>query len=889
MARFIVGPNDWNFRDAYQQASDGDILELEDNTRVDLGSSVFQINKSLEIVGQMTPTKDLTCYIDGAIAITNQAQVTLRRIIFRAEIDRVMLSVDNASLKLSQVIIYNGYQDAMTKVSIWANDADVTATASIFKAISSDTGSTLKLSHSHLDLTNTSLDKVRLFADTDSDLKLAQIDSFGLVNQNALNLESSHAKLKNCSFKIDDDVTNQDKAATVYVKNTSLETTNSILGNVNGINSLCLVANSSWNSERDLIYRLYAEESRLYLQETSIETVADLEQLTMAYADGIYFKAHTENVINLYLRAKAMIYLKQAFFEEVISPNVRLEDGALATVDQLELADGDASLLELKADATSHIIFAHQATGLKQAEAETRFQTEDKLVGLSEVKASLATILQKARFYQLRRQQGLNAEGVNLNALFMGPKSSGKATSARYFVQQLAQAKLVDEQRFIKVQAKELTDERGYERLGEYLEDARGGVLLIEGAQQLLGQTELLDLLLQGQTPVIILTGSKKELTKLNSVPGFTKHFPNQLNFTGYSQNELVEIGKKLLADWQYRLADEDYYTQTLAHLCQQANFNQASAVADFNHRLREQMSQRVMATADTDLETITNEDIKAVADQLGTNHATKDAYAELNSLIGIVEVKRAVKNFIDLNVINQQRKQAGLAVANTSMHAMFLGNPGTGKTTVARILGELLYQKGLIRKPTLIEVSRSDLVAGYVGQTAIKTRKKLEEALGGVLFIDEAYTLSTGGSNDFGLEAINEILKFMEDHRDDIVIIFAGYTKEMQAFLAMNSGLESRIPNTFTFADYTIAELVQIGLLDLKKRNYQVEQAAYAYVVSESYQKSNDHSNGRWVRNLNDRLVRLQASRLAQSDGPSDLELITRGDLEKLLATNWS
>ena len=126
-----------------------------------------------------------------------------------------------------------------------------------------------------------------------------------------------------------------------------------------------------------------------------------------------------------------------------------------------------------------------------------------------------------------------------------------------------------------------------------------------------------------------------------------------------------------------------------------------------------------------------------------------------------------------------------------------------------------------------------------------------------------------------------------MEDHRDDIVIIFAGYTKEMQAFLAMNSGLESRIPNTFTFADYTIAELVQIGLLDLKKRNYQVEQAAYAYVVSESYQKSNDHSNGRWVRNLNDQLVRLQASRLAQSDGPSDLELITRGDLEKLLATN--
>ena len=201
--------------------------------------------------------------------------------------------------------------------------------------------------------------------------------------------------------------------------------------------------------------------------------------------------------------------------------------------------------------------------------------------------------------------------------------------------------------------------------------------------------------------------------------------------------------------------------------------------------------------------------------------------------------------------------------------------------------MGQILFQKGVIRKPELVEVSRTDLVAEYVGQTAPKTRDVLESALGGVLFIDEAYTLSSGGGNDFGREAIDEILKFMEDHRDDIVIIFAGYTKEMDQFLKMNSGLKSRIPNVFDFEDYTVDEVVQIGLFDLSKRQYILEnEDTYSEVVKDSYESTNDHSNGRWIRNVNEKLIAIQAERLASSsndmDGIDMLKTITEEDLLK-------
>ena len=258
-----------------------------------------------------------------------------------------------------------------------------------------------------------------------------------------------------------------------------------------------------------------------------------------------------------------------------------------------------------------------------------------------------------------------------------------------------------------------------------------------------------------------------------------------------------------------------------------------------------------------------------------------KTAFEKLEEMIGLERVKSEVKEFIAMAQMNKMRSDKGLPTSSLTLHSLFLGNPGTGKTTVARLIGKLLYEKGLITSDTFIETSRVNLVGRYVGETAIKTREVLESALGGVLFIDEAYTLSTGGEKDFGIEAINEILKFMEDYRQNIVIIFAGYTADMMNFLKSNEGLRSRIPNDFNFEDYTIDQLIQIGLNDLKSQSYKIDEELYKDYVIHNYNLSNDNSNGRWIRNQNERLTKKLALRILFENN-TDINTITLEDIEQ-------
>lgn len=244
-----------------------------------------------------------------------------------------------------------------------------------------------------------------------------------------------------------------------------------------------------------------------------------------------------------------------------------------------------------------------------------------------------------------------------------------------------------------------------------------------------------------------------------------------------------------------------------------------------------------------------------------------KTTLEKLEEMIGLESVKSEVREFIAVTRMNKVRKDKGFDTSGVTLHSLFLGNPGTGKTTVARLIGKLLYENGIITTDKYVETSRSDLVGRYIGETAIKTREVLESALGGVLFIDEAYSLAKGGENDFGGEAINEILKFMEDHREDIVLIFAGYTKDMQKFLEMNEGLRSRIPNVFHFEDYSIQQLCQIGQDDLLSKGYQVDVEEYRTLINNNFEKANDCSNGRWVRNQNEKILRKLALYLFENN----------------------
>lgn len=253
----------------------------------------------------------------------------------------------------------------------------------------------------------------------------------------------------------------------------------------------------------------------------------------------------------------------------------------------------------------------------------------------------------------------------------------------------------------------------------------------------------------------------------------------------------------------------------------------------------------------------------------------------ELNDLIGLDTVKNEVNTLINLLRVNKVRAERGMKQVPTSKHLVFSGNPGTGKTTVARILAKIYKALGVLSKGQLVEVDRSKLVAGYVGQTAIQTQEIIQQALGGILFIDEAYTLSSAkGSNDFGQEAIDTILKAMEDNRDDFVVIVAGYPDLMQEFLDSNPGLRSRFNKFINFDDYTPDELTAIFNVLCEKSGYAIDDEIYGYLHDYFEKKYNNRdrnfANGREVRNFFELAVSNQANRLALDPDLSDEELIT-------------
>lgn len=234
---------------------------------------------------------------------------------------------------------------------------------------------------------------------------------------------------------------------------------------------------------------------------------------------------------------------------------------------------------------------------------------------------------------------------------------------------------------------------------------------------------------------------------------------------------------------------------------------------------------------------------------------------------------------------IQEKRRAQGLNADALVLHMIFKGNPGTGKTTVARIMGRIFKAKGVLEKGHLIEVERADLVGEYIGHTAQKVREQVKEALGGILFIDEAYSLARGGEKDFGKEAIDALVKAMEDHKDEIILILAGYQEEMDHFLKINPGLQSRFPIHMDFQDYTIEELVEIAETMIKSREYTLSKSAraklYSLLSQKRIQEGIHSGNARLVRNLIERAIRRHAVRLKDKTHCSldDLMILLRED----------
>ena len=264
------------------------------------------------------------------------------------------------------------------------------------------------------------------------------------------------------------------------------------------------------------------------------------------------------------------------------------------------------------------------------------------------------------------------------------------------------------------------------------------------------------------------------------------------------------------------------------------------------------------------------------------------DLKAELNELIGLDGIKKEVNNLINMVTVHKLRKEHGLKSVDMSLHMVFSGNPGTGKKTIARMMARIYRSLGILSKGQLVEVDRSGLVAGYVGQTATKTSKVVESALGGVLFIDEAYSLSSKSENDFGLEAIDTLLKAMEDHREDLVVIVAGYDGLMDTFIHSNPGLESRFNRYLHFDDYSVDDMLAILAMQLKKGQYELEESAKAAArdyIEASNTSSISFGNARGVRNIFEKLLVEQANRLSELPEITKDQLMTITEADVLAA----
>lgn len=269
---------------------------------------------------------------------------------------------------------------------------------------------------------------------------------------------------------------------------------------------------------------------------------------------------------------------------------------------------------------------------------------------------------------------------------------------------------------------------------------------------------------------------------------------------------------------------------------------------------------------------------------------------SELNELIGLTEVKSKVNDLIAYQKVQLLREQQGLHSQKGTMHMAFMGNPGTGKTTVARIVGRIYKQLGLLSRGHFVEASRTDLIAGYQGQTALKVKKVIDEAKGGVLFIDEAYSITENDHSDsYGRECLTELTKALEDYRDDLVVIVAGYTEPMNHFFTSNPGLKSRFNTFIEFPDYSVEELLSMFVKLCEENDYHladnVEECVRDIFARETLENKDNFSNGRLVRNIYDNVTMNHARRVVSVNDPSrnDLSLIISDDLNSVMNDNFS
>ena len=600
---------------------------------------------------------------------------------------------------------------------------------------------------------------------------------------------------------------------------------------------------------------------------------------------------------------------------------VRFAPGATGRLDDCEVIDNarDGVVVETKeaVKVTGGALTGNGGEGVRRttpdpARPDDRPESEllaelGELVGLAAVKQEVATLVGLHRVAARRAAAGLPAPPMSRHMVFAGAPGTGKTTVARLYGRILAALGALKTGQLIEVARADLVAEHiggTAVKTAEKFAEAIGGVLFIDEAYTLspveggsghdFGR-EAVDTLVKlmedhRDEVVVIVAGYSAQMRAfLNANPGLASRFSKTVEFESYATSELVTIVEKMCSSHHYAL---EYDTRVALSglfdgMVRDASFGNARVARKVFEEMIGRQAFRLSQSTSADgveLAQLLPQDLGAApASGVRAGDARPEEVdqmlGKLHSMIGLGAVKREVAEMIDLLSTTRARVAAGLPAPSLSRHLVFSGPPGTGKTTVARLYGDLLTALGVLAGGQFVEVARADLVGEYIGHTAQRTREAFERARGGVLFIDEAYTLAPPGvQNDFGREAIDTLVKLMEDHRDEVVVIAAGYEREIEVFLAANAGLASRFSRRIHFANYSPDELVAIFQRLALSTGYECPGETLVALREhfERVPRTATFGNGRYARQVLDDAVTRQAGRLRTLASPTIEQLRT-------------
>jgi len=622
---------------------------------------------------------------------------------------------------------------------------------------------------------------------------------------------------------------------------------------------------------------------------------------------------------------KDEVYFVEVIFMDTLVAQIRFDVGTEEVEGTPDLLTGNE--VHVKAGGETVTGAENPEAVVPEAKLEELLANLDSLIGLTGIKKSVRDHISYLNFLKLRKEKGFEESGkINLHSVFTGNPGTGKTTVVNMLGMIYKKMGLLSKGHVVEVDRADLVGEyigQTAPKTKKIIESARGGILFIDEAYSLARAgddskdfgKEVIEILLKemsdGEGDIAIMgAGYPKEMDAfLESNPGMKSRFSHYYEFEDYLPDELLAIAiagteKKgvKLAPEATKFMEEQFIE---AYRTRDRTFGNARMALGIVESAKMNMALRLMQVGDVDkldnevLSTITLADVEKAfggrtkrKPDLGINEKMlRDALDELNGLVGMNNIKAEVNELVKL--VRFYRETGKEVLNRFSLHAIFTGNPGTGKTTVARIIAKIYKGLGLIEKGHLVEVDREGLVAGYVGQTAIKTGERIQEAIGGVLFIDEAYGLaSKGGSNDFGAEAVQVILKKMEDLRGQFAVIVAGYPDNMHEFIETNPGLKSRFDRHYEFFDYSADELntIALSLLDKEKLSASPEAAAHVknYLTQLFETRDKFFGNARTVRQVIGESVKNQHLRMASL--PADqrskeaLGLLTLDDVSEFV-----